>query len=249
MLRKYAVLFVLILSAPLLFADSTIHHKITAKVDPEKHFLEASDQITIPATQAKSLMHFILNSNLKVTSETPGVVVALDQTGVKAEDFGMDREDFAASGDFKQNKYSLTFKEGSTKDVTFTLKFSGVINYPITQVGEEYARGFSQTPGIIDAKGVYLGGSTYWVPWFNNAWISFNLTTTMSDPWEVVSQGKRTVHEIRNGVRVSTWDSPEPMEEIYLIAARFKEYALSAGATDVMAFLRTPRRNPCEQVP
>ncbi|MBF8295205.1 MAG: hypothetical protein HW389_1750 [Bacteroidetes bacterium] len=240
MLRKYAILFVLIFSASLASADTTIHHKITARVDPEKHFLEASDQITIPAAQAKPLMHFILNSNLTVTSETPGVVVALDQTGVKAEDFGMDREDFTITGNFKQNKYSLTFKDGNTKDVTFTLTFSGIINYPITQVGEEYARGFSQTPGIIDAKGVYLAGSTFWVPWFNNAWISFELTTTMPDPWEVVSQGKRTLHEIKNNVRVSRWDSPEPMEEVYLIAARFKEYSLSAGATDVMAFLRTP---------
>ena len=240
MFRKCISLLVLVLSASLLFAEATIHHKITAKIDPEKHFLEASDQITIPAAQVKPVLHFILNANLTVTSETPGVVVALDQTGVKAEDFGMDREDFSLTPDFKQNKYSLTFKEASAKDVAFTLKLSGVINYPITQIGEEYARGFSQTPGIIDAKGVYLAGSTYWVPWFNNAWISFELTTTMSDPWEVVSQGRRTLHEVKDGTRVSRWDSPEPMEEVYLIAARFKEYSLSAGATDVMAFLRTP---------
>jgi aminopeptidase N len=240
MLRKSILLFALILSASLLFADATIHHKISVKVDPDKHFLDASDQITIPAAQAKLVMHFILNANLTVTSETPGVAVALDQTGVKAEDFGMDREDFTASKDFKQNKYSLTFKDVGTKDVTFTLKFSGVVNYPITQLGEEYARGFSQTPGIIDPKGAYLGGSTYWVPWFNNSWITFELTATMVDPWEVVSQGKRTLHEIKNGVRISRWDSPEPMEEVYLIAAKFKEYSLAAGATDVMAFLRTP---------
>ena len=169
MLRKWILLFALFLFASHVFADPTIHHKITAKIDPEKHFLEASDQITIPAAQVKPILHFILNSNLTVTSETPGVVVALDQTGVKAEDFGMDREDFSVTPDFKQNKYSLTFKEGSTKDFTFTLRLSGVINYPITQIGEEYARGFSQTPGIIDAKGVYLAGSTYWVPWFNNS--------------------------------------------------------------------------------
>ena len=240
MLRKMSTIFVLIVSVSLSFADTTIHHKIHATLDPEKHFIEATDQITIPAIQAAPLMHFILNSNLEVISETPGVVVALEQTGVRAEDFGMDREDFTSNDNFKKNKYSLTFKEQSAKDVTFTLRFSGIINYPISQVGQEYARGFSQTPGIIDTQGVYLAGSTYWLPWFNNNFINYELTTTMPDPWEIVSQGKRTLHEIKNGVRISRWDSPEPMEEVYLIAARFKEYAVSAGAIDVMAFLRTP---------
>jgi aminopeptidase N len=234
--RMFALFFFMYIS----YADTGIHHKLNATVDPENHFIEVTDQITIPAVQAKPLMHFILNSNLKVLSETPGVVVALDRVGVKAEDFGIDREDFTANEKFILNKYSLTFKEQSANNVTFTLKFSGEINYPIMRVGEEYARGFSQTPGIIDAKGVYLAGSTYWIPWFNKEWITFELTTTMSDSWEVVSQGKRILHEIKNGARVSKWDSPEPMEEVFLIAARFKEYALSAGATDVMAFLRTP---------
>jgi aminopeptidase N len=36
------------------------------------------------------------------------------------------------------------------------------------------------------------------------------------------------------------WESPEPMEEIFLIAARFHEYSSKAGRVDVIAFLRTP---------
>jgi len=227
-------------SVSLAFADSSIHHTISAKVNPDLHSLEVTDRMTIPADQASPVMHFILNANLAVVSETPGVEVALVQTGVRAEDLGMDREDFTSTDNFKKNKYSLTFKEKSAIDVEVILKFNGWINHPITQVGEEYARGFSQTPGIIDTQGVYLAGSTYWIPWFNNRYITFELTTTMADPWEAVSQGTRTFHEIKNGSRISRWDSPEPMEEVYLIAARFKEYALQAGATDVMAFLRTP---------
>ena len=188
-------MLVLFFSMSLAYADNGIHHKLNATVNPENHFIEVTDQITIPAEQTKPLMHFILNSNLTVISETPGVVIALDQAGVKAEGLGMDREDFTTTENYILNKYSLTFKEQSVNTVTFTLKFSGVINYPIRQVGEEYARGFSQTPGIIDAKGVYLAGSTYWIPWFNKELITFELTTTMSDPWEVVSQGKRIFHE------------------------------------------------------
>ncbi|MCK9212668.1 MAG: hypothetical protein M0P61_17710, partial [Ignavibacteriaceae bacterium] len=240
MFKRIVFLFTIALLSTALFAGSTVHHKLSVKVDPAKHFVDAVDQITIPADQVKQNMTFILNGDLTVTSETPGVTIKLEKSGVKSDDLGMDREDLDLASEFKQNKYSITFANEIKGDVTITLKFSGVINYPIKQIGEEYARGFSQTPGIIDEKGAYLGGSTYWIPWFNENWISFELTTTMPKGWSVVSQGKRTFNELKNDEQTSTWNSPDPMEEIYLIAAKFNEYAKSAGAVDVMAFLRTP---------
>jgi hypothetical protein len=208
-------------------------------MDPAKHSIDATDQITIPATQAKPVIYFLLNNNLTVTSETPGVTLKLDQSGVKAEDFGMDREDFNLSSEFKQNKYALTFENKIEGDAAFTFKIGGTINYPIKQLGEEYARGFSQTPGIIDEKGVYLAGSSYWVPWFNNEWISFELTATVPQPWNVVSQGKRTLNEIKNGNHIIRWDSLNQWKK-YISSRQFTEYSKAAGATDVMAFLRTP---------
>jgi len=240
MVRRLIVLVAVILSTAVVFANTTTYHKISVTIDPGKHYLEAVDQITIPSAQVKPVMNFLLNANLTVTSETPGVSITLDQSGVKAEDFGMDREDFNLSSEITQNKYALTFKNEAKGDASITLRFSGTINYQIKQLGEEYARGFSQTPGIIDDKGVYLAGSTYWIPWFNDGWISFELTATVPQPWDVASQGKRTLNEVKNGSHIIRWDSPEPMEEIYLIAAQFKEYSMSAGAIDVMAFLRTP---------
>ncbi len=240
MFKKIVFLFSIILFTNPAFAGSTVHHKLTVKINPALHSIEAVDIIQIPAAQAKSKMSFILNADLKVLCETPGVKLTLETAGVKADDLGMDREDLNLASEFKQNKYTLTFPGEIKGDVTFTLKFSGKINYQIKQIGEEYARGFSQTPGIIDEKGVYLGGSTYWVPWFDESWISFELTTTMPKGWSVVSQGNRTLNELKNEMQASTWNSPEPMEEVYLIAAKFTEYAKSAGSIDVMAFLRTP---------
>jgi hypothetical protein len=239
MFKKFVCALGMILVATLGYAGGMIHHKLSVTIDPAKHSLEAVDQISIPAATAKPTMSFLLNSNLRVLAETPGVTVTLDTTGIKAEDFGMDRENFNESGN-RQSKYLVHFGSDLKGDAVLTISYSGVINTPIKQMGEEYARGFSQTPGIIDEKGTYLGGSTYWVPWFNGDWISFELTASMQEPWTVVSQGKRTVNELKNGVRTVTWDSPEPMEEVYLIGAKFTEYSRSAGATDVIAFLRTP---------
>lgn len=240
MSKKILFALFFIFCAALTFAAETLHHKISVTISPSKHFMEAADEITIPAGQIKPVMFFLLNNNLTVTSETPGVSIKLDESGIKAEDFGIDREDFNYSSDYTQNKYLLSFDNYKSGEITFLLKISGIINYPISQLGEEYARGFSQTPGIIDEKGVYLAGSTFWVPWFNNEWISFELTAAVPQGWNAVSQGNRTLNETKNENHVVRWDSPEPMEEIYLIAAQFTEYSEQAGSIDVMAFLRTP---------
>ena len=155
MYKRIFLFIILILGVSSIFADPMIHHNISVTVDPYKYYLEATDQITIPADEMKPVVYFLLNNNLTVISESPGVILKLDKSGIKAEDFGMDREDFDASSDKTENKYSLTFINQTTEEVTLTLKYSGVIHYPIEQLGAEYARGFSQTPGIIDSQGVY----------------------------------------------------------------------------------------------
>ncbi len=238
--KRIILLLAVFVCTSAVFAGDIIHHKISVSIEPGRHYLEVTDNITIPAGQMKPVLNFLLNKNLSITSESPEVILELNKSGVKAEDFGMDREDFDQQGGNSENQYSLTFKNNPGKETILTLKYKGVIDFPIQQLGEEYARGFSQTPGIIDTEGVYLAGSTYWIPWFNNNWISFEMTIEMPQPWDVVSQGKRTLNDTKNGRHIITWDSPEPMEEIYLIAAKFTEYSKAAGSIDVMAFLRTP---------
>ncbi len=241
MLKKLHPLFIVfILAGFALAGPKAIHHKIEASIDPAKSFIEATDKITIPHDQLKDLHSFLLSADLTVSSATPGVTITLSKSVIKAEDLGMDKEDFDASSNISQNKYTLTFDSKHVGDLEFTLKFSGKIYHPIEQVGEEYARGFSQTPGLIEERGAYLSGSTYWIPWFNDKLITFELTTTLPKGWDVVSQGNRTLHEIKDTKQITTWDSPELMEEVYLIAAKFTEYNFSAGSVDVMAFLRTP---------
>src|SRR5262249_61347673 len=44
------------------------------------------------------------------------------------------------------------------------LHYEGVVNYAVRQSGGEYAGAFSQSPGLIESRGVYLAGSTHRVP-------------------------------------------------------------------------------------
>ena len=238
-----AVVLLMALTAPASAWGSSIHHDLTVTIDPENHYLEATDRITIPAGRLVSPAQFLLAAALAVVSETPGVSVELMDSEIKAEDFGMDREDFDLHSGISLNKYSITIGDPAMSEVIVTLRFSGRIHHSIKQTAEEYARGFSQTPGTISPEGVYLAGSTYWVPWFNDSSITFDLTVILPESWDAVSQGKRTIHEAGDGLQRTRWNSPDPMEEIFLIAAEFNEYGYKAGAVDVMAFLRTPDEN------
>ncbi|HYP68766.1 MAG TPA: M1 family aminopeptidase, partial [Thiobacillaceae bacterium] len=218
----------------------TIHHRLSVDVDPATHSLSAVDTVTLPASPVTEKLSFLLNAHLKPISLSPGVTIQLDKENVAGSEVGIELEEYDRSTDVKLNSYEVTFPEKPTGEVTFAVKYSGVIDYEIKPLGEEYARGFSQTPGIITDKGVYLAGSTFWVPRFKEPWISFDLTATMTPPWTVVSQGTRTVNMTANGKQTVQWSSPEPMKEIYLIAAPFTEYQRSAGAVELMAFLRKP---------
>ena len=238
---KYILIF--LLSPVLLFAGGDyMHHQLSVRLEPADHFFEATDVVTIPAAHMKEDLQFLLLSDLNVESLSEGVKIKLLEKSLLGHDAGMDQEEFESDA-VRQNKYAVLFQKPQQGDVAITLKYSGRINFPIENSAEEYARSFSQTPGIIINKGVYLGGSTSWIPWFNEHLITFDMAVDAPAAYDIVSQGTRTQHEIINERRVVTWNSPEPMEEIFLIAAPFTEYSTQAGAVSVMAFLRTPDEN------
>ena len=239
-----SILFIFILISSIIYAnDSAIKHNLFVKVDPANHSLTATDTITIPANQVKPEMYFLLHGDLSVKSKSANVKISLEESEISAKDFGMDQEDFDVSEQIKQKKYKLIFENFKDSETSFILNFKGNIHHPILQLGEEYARGFSTSPGIISEEGVYLGGSTYWIPWFNDNLITFRMTVALPESWDIVSQGKRTAHKTEKENKVVQWDSPEQMEEIFLIAAPFTVYTYSVGAVEAMAYLRTPDEN------
>ena len=123
---------------------------------------------------------------------------------------------------------------------TFTLQYRGVIDHPLEAAGAEQARGFQDSPGLITGDGVVLSGNTNWYPDTGTGLMTFELEVTLPEKWDAVSQGERTLHELKKKKTTVRWRSPEPQEEIYLVAAKFIEYDKPAGHAEAMAFLRTP---------
>lgn len=211
----------------------TFHHTINVNINPQTSTLMVKDVIS---TGIPGDFIFSLNADLTAVTFSKDVKVTKVDQHIPAGDVGMDRDE--NSDNLKIDKYKVHFKG---KKKSFTVTYSGTIASDIEQSAKNYQRGFSESPGIISNKGVYLAGSTFWVLTTENSLITFDLTTTLPDGWKSVSQGRRTYEHSNKTNHTDTWVCTKPQEEIFLIAAKFTEYSYNMNSgIKAMAFLRTP---------
>ena len=218
-----------------LFAQTKniVNHKIVARINPTTSEIFVIDTISF---SGEVLGEFMLNADLTPESLSKGIKPQKIKEENKAADIGMDRDDAGGASSVKLNHWKI--KGGGNSIV---ISYSGTIKSAIEQSEENYQRGFAESPGIISETGIYLAGSTWWVPIFDNSTMTFNLTTELPDGYKNVTQGKRISEKTNSGKHFDTWVCEHPQEEIFLIAAKFTEYShkMNSGV-DAMAFLRTP---------
>ncbi|MEA1898824.1 MAG: M1 family aminopeptidase [Bacteroidota bacterium] len=228
---KYISFCIFFMAFSITASSQDIKHKLGVKINVHDHLIEVIDDIMIPGDyfMANPDLTFSLNSNLKVYS--PDEKITIQEI--------TEKENKEARVPVKT--YSIHVAENNGRDIIISIAYSGLINDDITTGAAEYARGFSETSGIISEKGIYLAGSTQWVPSFRNVELfSFFLEVTIDQEWSVVSQGSRTINETTKGKKRIRYESPEPMDEIYLIGGKWTEYSISTGRVLFQAFLRTP---------
>lgn len=225
--------FIVIVSAT---TFGQINHDLKIKLQPDSHRLEIVDKITLTdvSTKTEPLL-FTLHQGLK-----PEV---LDKGAILRKNFGAEAGRFFSNNPSLQNSnikmelFEVKLPPGTSQ---FTLKYAGEIFHPVEEYGEEYARSFSVSSGIISPQGIFLSGSTFWYPHFVKELVTFRMDVELPAGWSSVSQGSRTKHDTSADSRRDVWMEDTPQEEIYLISAEFTEYGQAAGAVEAMAFLRQP---------
>ena len=215
--RKFLFLFFLFSITPALsLAGSLIHHDIKVKLNPAGHSIDVSDELTLPVEmQDGSGIVFYLHESLKLDAGQ-NKIQSIPQTvrfpaPVKA--------------------YRLSLEKGESKVI---LRYSGAVHHQLKSQGQEYARNFSETAGMISDDGVFLAGSSIWYPYIESSKVSFSMQVETPAGWKVVSQGER----LSLADTSVQWQELNPQEEIYLIAAPFYEYSKTVGKVEAMAFLR-----------
>ncbi len=201
--------------------EAAVHHELRIVIYPEEARFTAKDSVTVTEALVPE-SQFLLHKGLEPISTTPGVSIVRETE---------------RPGTVPLESFKVKLPHGQN---SFVLEYGGKIDHPLEPYGKEYARGFRQTPGLISGEGVYLSGDSFWYPIFDEAFVTFRLEAELPVDWNGVSQGERTRY-VREGDTTSMqWDSPEPQEEIFIVAGRFVEYTQRAGQIEAMAFLRAP---------
>ena len=213
--------------------NNIVNHKLNVKASIENTEIRVIDSITISGEYNKI---FSLNSELVPFSTSKNIKLKKIESKAKAKasDVGMDR-------DSEESDISITKWEITGNDKSFVISYKGKIIPKEKKSKEEYQRGFSSYSGIINDKGIYLAGSTYWLPVFKDKLVTFTLTTELPKDWKNVTIGKRVAEKLTNNTHTDTWVCDKPQEEVFLIAAKFTEYSHKMNnGVKAMAFLRTP---------
>src|SRR5258708_637164 len=211
-----------------------VHHDLAVTLDPTNHHLTVRDRIRVPGELGAAPCAISLNADLNVQAAFGGLKLFPVRPRVPGSQSSVDRDDHDPASRVPVNVYGV---EGAIpgQELSGELNYEGVINYTARQSGGEYARAFNESPGLIEERGVYLAGSTSWVPRVGDALITYTLAVDLPAGWKSVSQGER----ISSGAP-DRWSVATPTEEAHLIAAPFTEYSRDAGGVKAMAFLRRP---------
>ncbi|HEX9050336.1 MAG TPA: M1 family aminopeptidase [Anaeromyxobacter sp.] len=215
-------------------STAAVQHDLHVTLVPERRTLLVEDAVTLsPRLRARlgDRVVFTLHAGLSPERTGSGPPLARSPVGpaLPAD------PDAGGPAPVPVEHFAVTLAPG---DRTFTIRYGGAVFHPVEESGPEYAASMRETPGLVSPEGVLLSGATRWVPELSDELVAFTLDVRVPPGWDAVSQGRRVAHERgADGTRVR-WESPEPQQEVYLVAGAWTEHGREAGPVALLAFLR-----------
>ena len=238
-MRRHLVLLAVLLAAGAGSGARRDHHDLSVSLDPAAHRLEVRDRLQVTGMPApEGGYRFVLHAGLEPRVEGAGWRLEHAEGAADATFLGLNATSETVAADVPLEGWRLIPSADAGRQVE--LRYGGVIDHPLDVSGEEYQRSFSETPGLIAPEGVFLAGTTYWVPTFGDGLVTFSLEVeALPEGWDAVSQGRRTRHDLAaDGRRTTTWSCPDPTEEVYLVAGPWHERDARAGEVELLSLLR-----------
>lgn len=214
-------------------AAGQLQHTLDVVLFPETHELEVQDTISLP-NDFEGQPSFSLH---------PGLQPELLDSNARLIELPASREHLQVSATEVQQEridpqhYRVELAPGQR---SFTLRYRGSILHDLQRQGEEYARSFQATRGMISPQGVFLSGASYWYPHVATGLLSFQLKVTLPADWKAMTQGERLDQRATDSSVTQHWRCSTPQEEIYLIAGPFTEYVQKNNQTEALVLLRNP---------
>ena len=229
--RGYIVWLLCLFWLPLV-ATAQIHHSLDVSLQPDTAGIKVRDSVTLPEGHPSSLT-FALHPALQ--PELLGDSARLVELAPRTDN---SPSALNPSAGISPRYYRLDLAPGEN---SFTLHYSGNIAHTLQSQGEEYARSFQETQGIISPQGVFLSGTSVWYPHIDATQVTFDLKVHLPKTWKSMSQGEQLDTRPATGSRpVEHWRASNPQQEIYLIAGPFNAWSSVDKGVTAMVLLREP---------
>jgi aminopeptidase N len=221
------ILLSLLLTALPAAAARTARHEIKASLEPALGSLAVTDRVSFEAPAEE----FVFTLHRGLNPEAKGAVIeelsaeAAARYGINGSTAGL---------------YAAYRVRPPKPAKAFTLDYRGGLSHPPGEQAQEYARSFSETPGVISAEGCYLSGSSGWYPYFENSLVTFRLEASLPAPYTSVAGGDRAALSSKAGRNTAVWEAKRPQDDITLACGKYTEYFRRDGQLLYQAFLRTP---------
>ena len=246
-MNKPAITIILLAGFLVLGAGSAfgMHHSIAISLFPPDNSLLATDSIRVDAGDVEgSELMFLINGSLTVEDVSSDVNLIRWHT---LEDFepstfidDPDSEDVEFLSTAKGLFIELGDLEGGTGELTVVVTYSGVLYDSLEAPPAAYAKGFGETSGLIDERGVFLTNESLWYPLQFDRMFTFTLRVDVPYDWMSISQGRRA--DEYTGVlhgedrTFTVWVEEHPTPELYLVAGNYYRHEAFHEGVWVMTY-------------
>ncbi len=217
-IRAMLCLFALVVAAarPAPAVASIARHDVTVSFDLAARRLRATDRMTLGAparTDTLPAGFFLARSLVLESIRLDGKAVAFvdPDTTVRMSDWG------GAPARFVR----LDLPPRRAGNAVLEVSYAGVIDDRPAAPEQEYARSFEDSNGLVDSLGIFLAGSSAWVPDYPGSLFGFRVAAELPPGYRSMSQGVVARAPASSGATIETWTCDHPQEEIYLIAGRY----------------------------
>ncbi len=219
------------------------HHALAAAIDTATARLSVIDTLTIShdrSVPASRSFPFLLASGLVLEKATGiGVAVTAREERLRPRDYWFSPP-YDELGGFERAR-SVMIELGDRRgtwpeSVRVVVAYAGVVYDSLRPPKAAYARGFELTAGLIDPRGAFLSGGTFWIPSRPDERFTFRCALATPPGWHGISQGALIESDEKEGRRVDTWDCPHPMEETYFIGGPYTFRQEMRRGVSVMTF-------------
>jgi hypothetical protein len=137
-MKTLLLIMLWLMSCPLLAQEvhSPLYHELKVALQPQRQTITVTDRITLPKPVANLTLRLHPGLQPRFLSDQGAVTVDKLQSDDDLE------------------RYRITLPTDATQ---VRVAYTGVIHHPLSPSSAEQPRGFRNSPGLIDAQGVFLG--------------------------------------------------------------------------------------------